>query len=86
MADYEYTNTTDKPFVTPPQGTFTLTIDGQERQLLLMALGELLSSVTREEHLTPAIQELLARVQAAPAEEDRTPAGQDPKNRTAAED
>jgi hypothetical protein len=83
---YEYTNTTAKSFDAPANGIFTLTFDAQQRQLLLMALGELLSSVTREEHLTPALQELLARVQAAQAASEREGTRPDRTNRTVAED
>jgi hypothetical protein len=39
------------------QASVTLTVDSEERQLVLMALGELLGSVSREEHLTPALQQ-----------------------------
>jgi hypothetical protein len=65
---------------------FTLTFDGLERLLLLMALGELLGSVRRSEHLTPAIQALTARVESAPAAADRGAAGPTTQYRTDAED
>jgi hypothetical protein len=65
---------------------YTLTFDGLERQLLLMALGELLGSVRRSEHLTPAIQALIARVESTPATADRGAPGPKPQYRTDAED
>jgi hypothetical protein len=56
---------------TPPVPTsggsraITLTLDETERELIALALGELLSSTTRDEHLIAAVQALLARVHAA---------------------
>ncbi len=41
---------------------YTLTFSATERQVLQMALGELLQSVQREERLTPTIQALLERL------------------------
>jgi hypothetical protein len=62
MADYEY-STPQGPEDNPPTGgTYTLTLDAAERQLLQMALGELLQTVAREEHLVPRIRSLLGRV------------------------
>jgi hypothetical protein len=78
MADYDYTNTTTESFDAPAEKTYRLTLDGRERQLLLMALGELLGSVTRSEHLTPAIQGLIARVQSAPVSADHGAPKQQP--------
>jgi hypothetical protein len=51
---------------TTPGGsrTITLTLDEAERDLIALALGELLSSTTRDEHIIPAVQALLARVHA----------------------
>lgn len=43
--------------------TITLTLSENEREIVALALGELLSSVRRDEHLVPAVQRLLARVQ-----------------------
>jgi hypothetical protein len=86
MADYEYTNTRAKSFDAPDEETYTLTFNGQERQIFLMALGELLGSVTRSEHLTPAIQALITRVESAPATADRGALRPNPQNRTGAED
>jgi hypothetical protein len=86
LADNEYTNTKADPVDAPKEGMYTLTFDGQERQLFLMALGELLGSVRRSEHLTPAIQALIARVESAPATADRGAPGPKPQYRTDAED
>ncbi|HKV85753.1 MAG TPA: hypothetical protein VJN88_14460 [Ktedonobacterales bacterium] len=62
MADYEY-STPHGPEDNPPiGGAYTLTLDAAERQLLQMALGELLQTVAREEHLVPRIRTLLDRV------------------------
>ena len=43
----------------------TLTCTKEECQVLLMALGELLGSVQREEHLVPTIRTLTKRVKDA---------------------
>ncbi|HEX6816805.1 MAG TPA: hypothetical protein VF120_00380 [Ktedonobacterales bacterium] len=62
MADYEY-STPRSPDDTPPAGgRFMLTLDATERQLLQMALGELMQTVSREEHLIPRIRALQDRV------------------------
>jgi hypothetical protein len=51
----------------PPSGgddkprPITLTCTKEECQVLLMALGELLGSVQREEHLVPTIRTLIKR-------------------------
>jgi hypothetical protein len=61
-------DTTQKPTpTTPPEAgqAVTLAFSGAERELLVLALGELLSSARRDEHLIPAIQALLARLQSA---------------------
>ena len=62
MADHEC-STPQGPDGNPPTvGAYTLTLDAAERQLLQMALGELLQTVSREEHLVPRIRKLLDRV------------------------
>lgn len=48
----------------PVGGPHTLTVTAEEIQVLQMALGELLGSVRRDEHLIPIIQSLLARLSA----------------------
>lgn len=45
--------------------TFTLSVNENEREVVLLALQELLNSVRRDEHLTPVLQTLIARVQRA---------------------
>ena len=47
----------------PTTGAFTITINEGERQVLVIALGELLHSTRRDEHLDPTIQSLLDRLQ-----------------------
>lgn len=47
----------------PTTGAYTITVNEGERQVLIMALGELLQSTERGEHLIPTIQSLLARLQ-----------------------
>lgn len=62
MADHEHSTPQgldDKP---PVGGMHALTLDAAERQLLQIALGELLQTVSRDEHLVPHIQSLLERV------------------------
>ena len=55
---------TPEPQTGPSVGDeeLTLMVSGNEREVLLLALGELLQSVSRDEHLTPTIQLLLERV------------------------
>lgn len=53
----------------PRGGPYTLSVTADELQVLQLALGELLSSARRGEHLIPAIQSLQARLSGlAPAE------------------
>jgi|GEM_PF-2832737 hypothetical protein len=42
--------------------TYTVSYTADEQQVLLMALGELLHSVRRDEHLVPTIESLIERV------------------------
>ncbi len=65
MSDIEYTNTPSLPSDAPSLRTCLLTFTEDERQILVMALGELLGSVRRGEHLIARIQRLLDRVQNA---------------------
>lgn len=62
MADYEYSNPRSHDDTPPAGGRFTLTLDSAERQLVQMALGELMQTVSREEHLIPRIRALQDRV------------------------
>lgn len=50
----------------PASAPYTVTISEDERQVLLMALGALLQSVERGEHLISTIQTLLDRIERAP--------------------
>lgn len=88
MATYDYTNTTAKSFDAPAEGTYTLTFSEQGQQIVLMALGGLLGSVKREEHLTPAIEEMIAQMQSAQAISNYAldASRPDPANRTTDED
>lgn len=52
----------------PASVPYTVTISEDERQVLLMALGALLQSVERGEHLVSTIQSLLDRIQRAPVQ------------------
>ncbi len=60
---------TSKPQAGTPQGEveLTLRLSGDEREVLLLALGELLQSVSRDEHLTPTVQRLLERLRSLSA-------------------
>ena len=49
-----------------PADRMCVTINAEEQQVLLMALGELLDSVERSEHLTPTIRALIERIRLAP--------------------
>lgn len=49
----------------PTYGAYTITINEGERQVLVLALGELLHSTERGEHLDPTIRSLLDRLQRA---------------------
>lgn len=65
--DEPLTPASDNPM--PIGRVYDITINENEGQVLLMALGELLQSVERTEHLTPTIQALIDRIQrAVPAE------------------
>lgn len=64
MADYEYSTPRGPDDAPPAGGRYTLTLDAEERQLLQMALGELMQTVSREEHLVPRIHALQERVNA----------------------
>jgi hypothetical protein len=44
--------------------TYSLTLNENEREVVTLALQELLGTVDREEHLTPTLQALLARIKA----------------------
>lgn len=62
MADYEYSTPGGLEDAPPISGRYTLTLDSTERQLLQMALGELMQTVSREEHLVPRIRALQDRI------------------------
>lgn len=62
MADYEYSTPRSPDDAAPAGGQFMLTLDAAERQLVQMALGELMQTVSREEHLIPRIRALQDRV------------------------
>lgn len=49
----------------PTYGAYTITINEGERQVFVLALGELLQSTERGEHLDPTIRSLLDRLQHA---------------------
>lgn len=61
LNDYSPIPLPDTPL--PTTGAFTITVNEGERQVLVMALGELLNSTRRGEHLDPTIQALLDRLQ-----------------------
>jgi hypothetical protein len=44
--------------------TYSLELNQSEREVVTLALQELLSTVDREEHLTGTIETLLARIEA----------------------
>jgi hypothetical protein len=44
--------------------TYSLTLNQNERELVTLALQELLSTVEREEHLIKTVEALLARIKA----------------------
>lgn len=68
MADYEYSTPRSFDDAPPAGGRYTLALDGAERQLLQMALGELMQTVSREEHLVPRIRALQDRLNGLVAE------------------
>ena len=69
MADYEYSTPRGLDDAPPIGGRYSLTLDSAERQLLQMALGELMQTVSREEHLIPRIRALQDRVNALVSED-----------------
>ncbi|HLZ22390.1 MAG TPA: hypothetical protein VKQ30_09730 [Ktedonobacterales bacterium] len=46
----------------PTYGAYSFTVNEGERQVLVLALGELLQSIERSEHLLPTVQSLLDRL------------------------
>jgi hypothetical protein len=44
--------------------SYSLTLDQNEREVVTLALQELLSTVEREEHLSKTVEALLARIKA----------------------
>jgi hypothetical protein len=56
MSEEQGTQTSDK--------TYALTLDQNEREVVTLALQELLSTTEREEHLMKTVEELLARIKA----------------------
>lgn len=61
LNDYTPVPMPDTPL--PTTGAYTITVNEGERQVLALALGELLLSTERREHLIPPIRSLLERVQ-----------------------
>jgi hypothetical protein len=45
-----------------PEQTFSLTLNQNEREIVTLALQELLSTSDREEHLINTVEALLARI------------------------
>lgn len=68
MASNDFTLNPPPDSTPPVNGAYTMSITEDERQVLLMALGALLQSVERGEHLVPIIQTLLDRIQHASAQ------------------
>ena len=56
MSEEQNTQTSDK--------TYSLTLNQNEREVVTLALQELLSTVEREEHLSKTVEALLARIKA----------------------
>jgi hypothetical protein len=56
MSEEQTTQASDK--------TYSLTLDQNEREVVTLALQELLSTVEREEHLSKTVEALLARIKA----------------------
>jgi hypothetical protein len=56
MSEEQGTQTSDK--------TYSLTLNQNEREVVTLALQELLSTTEREEHLMKAVEALLARIKA----------------------
>jgi hypothetical protein len=56
MSEEQATQASDK--------TYSLTLNENEREVVTLALQELLSTVEREEHLSKAVEALLARIKA----------------------
>lgn len=65
MDPKSYIPESHEPAPTPTGGPYTLTLNADELQILQLALGELLGSARRGEHLVPTIQSLLARLSSA---------------------
>lgn len=47
-----------------PEQTYTLELNQDEREIVTLALQELLSTTEREEHLVKTVEALLARMKA----------------------
>ena len=56
MSEEQNTQTSEK--------TYALTLNEDEREVVTLALQELLSTVEREEHLIKTVEALLARIKA----------------------
>jgi hypothetical protein len=56
MSEEQGTQTSDK--------TYSLTLNENEREVVTLALQELLSTTEREEHLIKTVEALLARIKA----------------------
>jgi hypothetical protein len=56
MSEEQGTQTSDR--------TYSLTLNQNEREVVTLALQELLSTTEREEHLMKAVEALLARIKA----------------------
>jgi hypothetical protein len=56
MSEEQGTQTSDK--------TYSLTLNQNEREVVTLALQELLSTTEREEHLMKTVEALLARIKA----------------------
>ena len=56
MSEEQATQASDK--------TYSLTLNEDEREVVTLALQELLSTVEREEHLSKTVEALLARIKA----------------------
>lgn len=56
MSEEQGTQTSDR--------TYSLTLNQNEREVVTLALQELLSTTDREEHLMKAVEALLARIKA----------------------